>query len=133
MTITQSSSAPLVVIGGATGNQGGSVLHWLQESDQEYRLRALTRDSTKPKAKALADLGVDVVSIDLKPENKDKIQEVYTGADVVFVSASLSIWCSWLTVRVAGCYQLLGTHRHGKGEQEEPVLIKVHSSSVQFC
>ena len=85
MTITQSTSAPLVVIGGATGNQGGSVLRYLRESDKEYRLRALTRDNTKPKAKALSELGVDVVSIDLKPENKDKIQEVYSGADIVFV------------------------------------------------
>lgn len=88
MTITQSASAPLVVIGGATGNQGGSVLHYLKESDKDYRLRALTRDNSRPKAKAIADLGVDVVSIDLKPENKDKIQEVYNGADVVFVSIS---------------------------------------------
>ncbi|KAJ9091625.1 hypothetical protein QFC20_007588, partial [Naganishia adeliensis] len=84
MTITKSTSAPLVVIGGATGNQGGSVLHYLRESDKEYRLRALTRDNTKPKAKALSELGVEVVSIDLKPENKEKIQEVYSGADVVF-------------------------------------------------
>ncbi|KAI5451860.1 hypothetical protein NCC49_001162 [Naganishia albida] len=83
MTITQSASAPLVVIGGATGNQGGSVLHYLKESDKDYRLRALTRDNSRPKAKAIADLGVDVVSIDLKPENKDKIQEVYNGADAV--------------------------------------------------
>jgi uncharacterized protein YbjT (DUF2867 family) len=86
MTITQSTSAPLVVIGGATGNQGGSVLQFLQESDKEYRLRALTRDASKPKAKALLDLGVDVVAIDLKPENQDRIQEAYSGADVVFVS-----------------------------------------------
>lgn len=91
MTITKSTSAPLVVIGGATGNQGGSVLHYLRESDKEYRLRALTRDNTKPKAKALSELGVEVVSIDLKPENKEKIQEVYSGADVVFVSPLLSI------------------------------------------
>jgi uncharacterized protein YbjT (DUF2867 family) len=85
MTITQSSQAPLVAIGGATGNQGGSVLRYLQKSDKEYRIRALTRDNTKPKAKALADLGAEVISIDLKPENKDKIEQAYAGADVVFV------------------------------------------------
>lgn len=93
MTITQSTSAPLVVIGGATGNQGGSVLHHLQESDKEYRLRALTRDNTKPKAKALSDLGVEVISIDLKPENQEKIREVYAGADIVFVSTWPLILC----------------------------------------
>jgi uncharacterized protein YbjT (DUF2867 family) len=86
MTITHSSQAPLVVIGGATGNQGGSVVHYLKDSDKPYRIRALTRDNTKPKAKALADLGAEVVSVDLKPENKDKIEQAYAGADVVFVS-----------------------------------------------
>ncbi|KAJ9125686.1 hypothetical protein QFC22_000649 [Naganishia vaughanmartiniae] len=88
MTITQSSQAPLVVIGGATGNQGGSVLRYLKDSDKEYRIRALTRDSTKPKAKALANLGAEVISIDLKPENQDKIEKAYAGADVVFVSVT---------------------------------------------
>jgi uncharacterized protein YbjT (DUF2867 family) len=92
MTITQSQTAPLVVIGGATGNQGGSVLHWLKESDREYRIRALTRDASKPKAKALADLGAEVVSVDLKPENKDDIVKAYRGGDVVFVS--LAVTCA---------------------------------------
>jgi uncharacterized protein YbjT (DUF2867 family) len=89
MTITQSQTAPLVVVGGATGNQGGSVVHWLKESDKDYRIRALTRDATKLKAKALAELGAEVVSVDLKSENKEDIVKAYTGADVVFVSLTL--------------------------------------------
>lgn len=94
MTITQSQAAPLVVIGGATGNQGGSVLHYLKESDKEYRVRALTRDASKPKAKALAELGAEVISIDLKPENKEDIVKAYKGADVVFVSVALTSSCA---------------------------------------
>jgi uncharacterized protein YbjT (DUF2867 family) len=91
MTITQSQSAPLVVVGGATGNQGGSVLHYVKESDKEYRIRALTRDASKPKAKALAELGAEVISIDLKPENKEDIVKAYKGADVVFVSVAFNV------------------------------------------
>lgn len=120
MTITQSTRAPLVVIGGATGNQGGSVLRYLQDSDKEYRLRALTRDNSKPKAKALSNLGVDVVSVDLKPENKDKIQEVYSGADVVFVSSPSSGIDVTLTSLVTGSYQLLGTCRQATSELVSP-------------
>ena len=89
MTITQSQTVPLVVVGGATGNQGGSTVYYLKESDKEYRIRALTRDASKPKAKALAGLGAEVVSVDLKPGNMADIQKVFEGADVVFVSANV--------------------------------------------
>lgn len=65
------------------------MLHYLKESDKEYRIRALTRDASKPKAKALADLGAEVISIDLKPENKDDIVKAYKGADAVFVGSAL--------------------------------------------
>ncbi|KAH6917989.1 NAD(P)-binding protein [Coprinopsis sp. MPI-PUGE-AT-0042] len=84
MTITQSQDAPLVVVGGATGNQGGSVIRFLAGSPKAYRIRALTRDVTKPKARKLADQGVEVVSVNLTPENKAKIVQAYTGADIVF-------------------------------------------------
>jgi uncharacterized protein YbjT (DUF2867 family) len=85
MTITQAQDALLVVVGGATGNQGGSVIRYLANSPKSYRIRALTRDATKPKAKELASLGAEVYSVNLNPENKAKVVEAYTGADVVFV------------------------------------------------
>ena len=91
MTITQAQDAPLVVVGGATGNQGGSVIRFLSESPKPYRIRALTRDATKPNAKRLAEQGVEVVSVSLDAENKAKVIEAYKGADIVFVRRHLSV------------------------------------------
>jgi hypothetical protein len=88
MTITSATTAPLVVIGGVTGNQGRSVLDNLQASDRPYRMRGLTRDASKPKALELKTMGVDMNSIDLKPGNEKAMREAYKGADVVFVSRS---------------------------------------------
>lgn len=86
MTITSATTAPLVVIGGVTGNQGRSVLDNLQASDRPYRMRGLTRDASKPKALELEKMGVEMISIDLKPGNDEAMRQAYKGADVVFVS-----------------------------------------------
>jgi len=95
MTITQDSSAPLVAIVGATGNQGGSVLRFLAESDRPYRLRALTRDASKPAAKKLAEQGAEVVSVTLSADNLEGAKRAFEGADIAFVRlASLSLCVS---------------------------------------
>ncbi|KAJ3493758.1 hypothetical protein NLJ89_g10945 [Agrocybe chaxingu] len=90
MTITSDASAPLVVVGGSTGQQGGSVIRSLQESDKAYRIRGLTRDVSKPAAKALAKQGVDMLSVNLVVENKAQVVEAYKGADIVF--AMTNFW-----------------------------------------
>ena len=90
MTITQSSSAPLIVVGGATGNQGSSVIRELQLSPLPYRIRALTRDLLKTKAKELGEIGCEVISIDIKAGAGNELVEAYSGADAVFVSACRS-------------------------------------------
>ncbi|KAG9718671.1 hypothetical protein KCU73_g15002, partial [Aureobasidium melanogenum] len=51
----------LITVFGATGNQGGSVIkHILADSQlsSEFKIRGITRDVSKPAAKALADQGV---------------------------------------------------------------------------
>ncbi|KAJ7142542.1 NAD(P)-binding protein [Mycena epipterygia] len=85
MTITKNISAPLVAVVGATGTQGGSVIKALAESDKPYRVRAFTRDSTKPAALELVKLGVDVVAVSLVVENKDEVYKAFVGADVAFL------------------------------------------------
>ncbi|KAJ7334653.1 NAD(P)-binding protein [Mycena albidolilacea] len=85
MTITQDSSAPLVVVVGVTGNQGGSVVKALSESDKSYRIRGLTRDTTKPTARALAAAGVQLVAVALTSENAAAAREAFKAADIVFV------------------------------------------------
>jgi uncharacterized protein YbjT (DUF2867 family) len=52
-----------ILITGATGHQGGATLHNLLGKD--FTLRALTRHPERDKARALANVGVDVVKGDL--------------------------------------------------------------------
>ncbi|KAJ6542203.1 NAD(P)-binding protein [Mycena vulgaris] len=85
MTITQALSAPLVAVVGAMGNQGGSVIKELAGSDKPYRVRAFTRDPTKPAAQALDKIGVEVVGVSLVVENRAQVLGVFSGADVAFL------------------------------------------------
>ncbi|KAJ7233520.1 NAD(P)-binding protein [Mycena haematopus] len=83
MTITQNLSAPLAVLG-VTGNQGGSVVKALAESDKPYRTRGLTRDVTKPAACELAAGGVEMVAAALTSDNAAAARKVFTGGNIVF-------------------------------------------------
>ncbi|KZV97920.1 NAD(P)-binding protein [Exidia glandulosa HHB12029] len=84
MVVTSDTSAPLVVVVGATGVQGGSVISNLVQSDKPYRLRGVTRDVSKPAAQKLKDLGVEVVSANIVVGNESAVQEAFKGAHVVF-------------------------------------------------
>jgi uncharacterized protein YbjT (DUF2867 family) len=56
----------LITVFGATGNQGGSVIRHILADPQlstEFRIRGVTRDTTKPAAQELAEKGVEVVSV----------------------------------------------------------------------
>jgi uncharacterized protein YbjT (DUF2867 family) len=52
-----------VLVTGATGHQGGAVLRHLRE--RHFPVRALTRDTNNPKARALMTPGVEVASANL--------------------------------------------------------------------
>ena len=52
-----------ILVSGATGHQGGAVLRHLRE--KHFPVRALTRDTNSPKARALMTPGVEVASADL--------------------------------------------------------------------
>ena len=67
-TTTKMSSSKILTVFGATGNQGGSVINAVLADpslSKEYKIRAVTRDDTKPQARALADRGVEVVKADM--------------------------------------------------------------------
>jgi len=70
----------LILVSGATGQQGGSVARNLLE--RGFGVRALTRDPDKPEAKELAGLGAEVVSGDL--EDASSIERVLDGVHGVF-------------------------------------------------
>lgn len=59
----------LLVVFGATGNQGGSVVKNVINDpvlSNQYKVRAVTRDFSKPEAHALQKMGkVDVVQGDM--------------------------------------------------------------------
>ncbi|GAA6039405.1 hypothetical protein JCM8097_002840 [Rhodosporidiobolus ruineniae] len=77
-----SSEGPLVVVLGATGAQGGSVIKHLAQLSGPIRVRAVTRDASKPKSQMLKSVGVEVVEGDIS--NRESLDKAFAGADVVF-------------------------------------------------
>jgi hypothetical protein len=75
------SSKKLIVILGATGNQGGSVAEtFLREP--EWRVRAITRNPLGPKAQALAARGADIIRADL--DDPSSFGSAFEDAHVIF-------------------------------------------------
>ena len=61
-------TSKLLVVFGATGNQGGSVVESVlndPRAAEEFKIRGITRDPSKANAKALAAKGVEMVSVSL--------------------------------------------------------------------
>lgn len=56
----------IITVFGATGQQGGAVIkHILADPvlSKEFKVRGITRDVTKPAAKALSDQGVEMKTV----------------------------------------------------------------------
>jgi uncharacterized protein YbjT (DUF2867 family) len=70
----------LILVSGATGQQGGAVVRNLLE--RGFGVRALTRDPAKPAGRELAGLGAEVVSGDL--EDRASIEHVLQAVHGVF-------------------------------------------------
>jgi uncharacterized protein YbjT (DUF2867 family) len=71
----------LIVVAGATGRQGGAVARRLL-SQGTWRVRGLTRDPTKVPARALADMGADMVRADFN--DRASLDRAFEGAYGVF-------------------------------------------------
>ena len=123
MTIVKDSAAPLVVVVGATGIQGGSVIRELAKSDKPYRLRGLTRDATKPAAQELVKQGVEVYTANIVVGNEEAVKDAFKGGDVIFVSGTYKIVSEDLNLIVhTDRNKLLGASR-----QEQGILISAIS------
>ncbi|KAF8253672.1 putative NmrA family transcriptional regulator [Wilcoxina mikolae CBS 423.85] len=75
----------LLTVFGATGTQGGSVIRTILSHpvlSQQFRLRAITRDPSKPSSLALQTRGVEVVKADLN--NKHSLITAISGSHSVF-------------------------------------------------
>ncbi len=75
---------PLIAIAGATSKQGRSVAATLLRSGQ-YRVRALTRNPAAPQARALAQLGAEVVAAPLAVGHDAAWHAAFRGADSAFL------------------------------------------------
>ncbi|CAI7637241.1 unnamed protein product [Penicillium glandicola] len=76
----------LITIFGATGNQGGSIIDAILADNQlskEFKIRGITRDTTKKSAQELAKRGVDVVSADLG--SVESLTAAWKGSHTVFL------------------------------------------------
>ncbi|KZO94733.1 NAD(P)-binding protein [Calocera viscosa TUFC12733] len=74
-------SMKLVVVCGATGAQGGSVVKSLLE-DGRYAIRGITRDVNSASAQALIAKGVEIVPG--QPGDKESVMKAFEGAYAVF-------------------------------------------------
>lgn len=75
----------LVTVFGATGNQGGAVVSTLLSNptlSQQFSVRAVTRNTSSPKAQSLASKGVDLKSADMN--DPQSVSEAVKGSYAVF-------------------------------------------------
>jgi uncharacterized protein YbjT (DUF2867 family) len=73
----------IIAVLGATGAQGGGLVRAiLADKSSEFTPRALTRNVNSDKAKALKDLGAEVVAVDV--DNFESLKSAFAGAYGVF-------------------------------------------------
>jgi len=73
----------IIAVVGATGAQGGGLVRAiLEEGDGVFAARAITRDASSDKAKALEDLGAEVVEADV--DDKASLVRAFRGAHGAF-------------------------------------------------
>jgi uncharacterized protein YbjT (DUF2867 family) len=77
------SDKKVIAVLGATGAQGsGLVRAILNDKNSEFKVRALTRNINSDKAKALAKLGVELMSADV--DNYESLKNAFAGAYGVY-------------------------------------------------
>lgn len=76
----------LLVVFGATGQQGGSLINTVladPDLSKQYKIRAVTRDTSKPAAQALKSKGVELAQSDA--DDKASLQQALQHAHTVFI------------------------------------------------
>jgi uncharacterized protein YbjT (DUF2867 family) len=71
-------SKKIIAVVGATGAQGGGLVRAIQRDGGEFVARAVVRDVSSDKAKALAALGAQVVAGDV--DDGESLKRAFTGA-----------------------------------------------------
>ncbi|KAI1457764.1 NAD(P)-binding protein [Annulohypoxylon moriforme] len=88
-----------VLVLGATGNQGGATIRALQASEQKHSIRALVRDASSEKAKALVAQGVEVLQGGDWDKDVAALEKAIAGVEVVFFISAFSFTDSEAEVR----------------------------------
>ncbi|KAH1577943.1 hypothetical protein KXW65_002510 [Aspergillus fumigatus] len=76
----------ILTVFGATGKQGGSVIRTILQDaklSQEFRIRGITRDTTKLAAQALSKQGVELRNADMN--SKESLVQALQGSHSVFL------------------------------------------------
>jgi uncharacterized protein YbjT (DUF2867 family) len=77
------SEKKIIAVLGATGAQGGGLVRSiLADKSGDFIARALTRDANSDKSKALADMGAEVVAVDI--DNYESLVKAFDGAYGVY-------------------------------------------------
>lgn len=79
--MAESTPKKLIVVVGATGNQGGSVARRFLQ-DPKFKVRGLTRNPSSPAAQELAALGAEMVTAELDDVNT--LIPAFAGANIIF-------------------------------------------------
>ncbi|KAJ5880258.1 nmrA-like family domain-containing protein 1 [Penicillium subrubescens] len=86
LTFTKAIISKLITVFGATGQQGGSVIRTILQYEtlsKEFKVRGITRDTSKPEAQALLEQGIELVSADMS--SKDSLLKAIQGSHTVFL------------------------------------------------
>ncbi|MFY9271175.1 MAG: NmrA family NAD(P)-binding protein [Candidatus Manganitrophaceae bacterium] len=76
----------IIAVIGATGAQGGGLVHAIMsDKSSGFTVRALTRNVNSEKAKALANLGVEVVAANI--DDMESMRKTFDGAYGAFCGA----------------------------------------------
>ncbi|KAM5343309.1 hypothetical protein ACJ41O_014275 [Fusarium nematophilum] len=120
------SSTKLIVVFGATGNQGGSVAGtFLEESG--WKVRAISRNTSSPKAQALAAHGAEVVYADM--DKPDTLPAAFEGANAIF--AVSDFWGLYMNPANQGRAKPGQPHNVWAGELETQQLKEVIDASAK--
>lgn len=81
----------ILVIFGATGQQGGSIIDTVlndEDLSKTYKMRAVTRDPSRPSSQSLQQKGIEVVVGDV--DNPESLKTVFQNAHTVFLITGAS-------------------------------------------
>jgi hypothetical protein len=82
MSSSTAQHKPLLVVVGATGTQGSSVVHAFLSASPPWRIRGLTRNPSSAASKALTAKGVEMVAADL--DDPSTLPAAFAGATAIF-------------------------------------------------